>query len=100
MKVLFLLISILFLSCGTQKNNAETIENQTKGTIVKSENCTYIEVIIEKDMLTMYPVNMSDEFKKSGLKISFDYRPSKAPQPANCKVDRVISVSNVSLIKN
>ncbi len=100
MEVFFFILSLLLLSCGTSKNK-EMVEttNQTKGVIVNTDACVTIETTTEGKKVTMYPVNLDEQFQKTDLEILFDYQPSKAPQPTDCKVDFVVSVSNVSLFK-
>jgi len=99
MKTFFLILSLSLLSCGTSKNSETTDNNQTKGLIINTEACTSIEVTLEGKKITMYPINLDETFNKAGLIILFDYLPSKAPQPINCNIDMVVSLSNVSLAK-
>ncbi|MEY3236071.1 MAG: hypothetical protein RI883_172 [Bacteroidota bacterium] len=105
MKTAFL-VSILFfsISCSTQK---EIIENGisasetvdiVKGTVHMDEKGCPIYIISKIDgaSFKMYPVNLEDQFKIDGLKIKFSYNLSRAMQPENCQVDKVVSVENVS----
>jgi len=98
MKTFFLILSLSLLSCGTSKNSETTNTNQTRGVIVNTDACTTIEVSTGEKM-TLYPINLDEKFQKAGLIIMFDYLPSKAPQPTDCKADMVVAISNVSLVK-
>ena len=60
----------------------------------------YIEVKMDNDrMVTMYPVNLDEEFKIDYAAILFDYNLSRAPQPEGCDADMTVSVSNVKRIR-
>jgi len=99
MKALFLILTLSLLSCGTSKNNETTLAGQTKGVVVVTDDCAIIEVTLDGEKITMYPINLDNTFKKTDLIILFDHSPSKAPQPTNCNVDRVVSVQNVRLFE-
>ena len=102
----FILFSVLFfsISCSTQK---EIIENGTfdseavqivKGTVyVSQEGCpVFITAKIDGALVKMYPVNLEEQYKIDGLKIKFSFNLSRAMQPENCKVDKVVSIENVT----
>jgi hypothetical protein len=101
-----ILFSVLFfsISCSTQK---EIIENGTfeseavqivKGTVyISEEGCpVFITAKIDGALVKMYPVNLEEQFKIDGLKIKFSFNLSRAMQPENCKVDKVVSLENVT----
>lgn len=98
MKIVIMFFALFLFACGTQKNS-KLESNQSRGIVELSEHCTIIHSEIEGKPITMYPVNIEDKFKKEGLKIQFDFALSRAAQPTNCIVDRVVSVSNVSISK-
>jgi len=101
-----ILFSVLFysVSCSTQKelvdNGADSLETiqMIKGIVhLNNEGCPcFIEAIENGKTIKMYPVNLEESFKVEGLKIKFSYNLSRAMQPENCNVDRVVSVENVS----
>ncbi len=100
MKSIFIVLTLVLFSCGMSKNKENTVENnQTKGEIILSDDCVMINSSIDGKELKMYPVNLDKQYHQSGLVILFDYSPSKAPQPTNCSVDRVVTVQNVSIFK-
>ncbi len=113
MKYSILVSLILVLcSCGTFKNqnpNSESSNNFApfKGTIHLNESgCPYyIEINkclvsnIEYLGKTIYPIQLDDKFKKKGLKLKFNLNLSRAPSPANCQIDYVVSLSNLSISK-
>ncbi len=101
-----ILFSVLFfsISCSTQK---EIIENGTfdseavqivKGTVyISKEGCpVFITAKIDGVLVKMYPVNLEEQFKIDGLKIKFSFNLSRAMQPENCEVDKVVSLENVT----
>ena len=91
---------MILFSCGAQINQGSIIENgQIIGTVEVGDNCAFICTRIDGKSVTMYPVNLEQQFKKSDVKIQFNFAISRAAQPTNCKVDRVVSVSNVSIVK-
>ena len=103
MKTMYiLLIASSLISCKSLKN-AEGISSGTTlkdGVIHISKECGVVITIKENGSeLKLYPVNLSDEFKKEGLHISFSSLPSRAMQPAGCSVDRVVSVDKVKKTK-
>ena len=105
MKTLILFsVLICSISCSSQK---EIVENGTKksetvqivkGTVhLSGEGCPfYITAKVDGQLMKLYPFNLEDSFKIDGLKIKFSYNLSRAMQPENCQVDKVISVENVS----
>ena len=100
MKVYYLLFVIVLFSCATEKESGLIGENgQNTGTIVVGNDCTFIHTYIDGDSIIMYPVNLEKKFSISGKQIQFDYLISRAPQPTNCIVDRVVSLSKVSFLK-
>ena len=104
-------VSLLFISvsCGSS-NNAEVTpltkeevnesQNVQTGVVQYREGCEWvIEVVENQEKLVFYPVNLPSEYQKKGIRLSFIFQPSRAPQPANCVVDRVVSVEQIKLIK-
>jgi hypothetical protein len=90
------------MACKSRKNaEVSTSETPLKDGIVHvSKECGVVITITESGSeLKLYPVNLSDEFKKEGLHISFSSLPSRAMQPTGCSVDRVVSVENVKKTK-
>jgi hypothetical protein len=81
---------------------AKTEEGLPKltGKVMLNEKCPFfIETFENGQMVRMYPVNLADEFKKHGSKIRFTYIPSRAMQPNECMVEKVVVVDNVELLK-
>ena len=105
MKKLILFSVLIFsISCSSQKEivengtkNSETVQ-VIKGTVhVSNEGCPlYITAKIDGQLMKLYPVNLEKSYKIDGLKIKFSYNLSRAMQPENCQVDKVVSVENVS----
>ncbi len=116
MKSIVVLIMLLFLvSCVSEKNtmtgdldkneevktNSEVEEHYELfiGKVRVDEGCGfYIEIIVDHEIVKLYPVNLTDELKQKNIKIEFSYRESKAMTPQNCKVDRVVSIDHVKVI--
>ena len=107
MKSIFIILAIVGLSaCGTSKElstenkSTETIASDGKlnGIVyVSIKGCSVlIETVIEGETLRLYPVNLDEKFKSDGIRIMFNYSPSRAMQPEGCTlIDRVVSVENV-----
>lgn len=105
MKAIILFSLLVYtVSCSTQKeiidneaNNSETIQ-LFKGIVhLSEEGCPfYISTEIDGKSMKFYPINLEESFKVEGLKIKFSYNLSRAMQPENCQVDKVVSVSNVT----
>lgn len=90
------------MACKSRKNaDASNVDaTLTKGMVHVSKECGVVITITENGSeLNLYPVNLSDEFKKDGLLLTFTSLPSRAMQPAGCSVDRVVSVDNVKKLK-
>ena len=107
MKIFGYLFGLAFLlSCKTPckiKRAASNTEEKTIGIVhVAENNCPfYIEVIKgNKDDLKkkLYPIDFKDNYKKKGLKLSFNFTYSKAMSPENCSVDGVVVINNVDVI--
>ena len=99
---------ILFglVACGTSnevilvESGAESIESDGKisGTVYMSlKGCpVLIETTMAGETFRFYPVNLGDEYKVDGLRITFNYSPSRVMQPKGCTlIDRVVVVENV-----
>lgn len=109
-------ILLVFVGCVSGKNsmneNSDKIEEVKKeemeveehyelfvGKVRVDEGCGfYIEIIVDHEIVKLYPVNLTDELKQKNLKIEFSYRPSKAATPQNCRVDRIVSIDHVKVI--
>ncbi len=110
--ILASLISVL-CSCGTIKNQNPNSESKNNfapftGTIHLNESgCPYfidVEQVLVSNWSSylgkkLYPVQLEDKFKKNGLKLNFNLTVSRAPSPADCQIDYVVSLSNLSISK-
>lgn len=64
------------------------------------EGCLYIQVQDGTTEKKYYPINLSDEYKKDGLKIHFLFHLSRAILPQGClveAVDAVIVIDEIEL---
>lgn len=64
------------------------------------EGCLYIQVQDGTTEKKYYPINLSDEYKKDGLKIHFLFHLSRAMLPQGCldeAVDAVIIIDEIEL---
>ena len=64
------------------------------------EGCSYIQVQEGATLKKYYPINLSDEYKKDGLKIHFLFHLSRAMLPQGCvaeAVDAVIVIDEIEL---
>lgn len=108
----YFLISIVcfgMIACKTSKevDNYEQIEQtasdgKVTGTIkVSNSGCSpIIEVQEAGDIVKMYPVNLDESLRINGVKIKFNYLPSRAQQPESCTFElKVVSIENVEVIK-
>jgi hypothetical protein len=97
---------VIATACSTSKEvvveeKKEVIVEQAEvtdlvGKVRTSEECElYLETYEGGKLVTMYPVNLDDNLKQNGVKISFTYILSKAKQPENCRVDKVVVLENV-----
>ncbi|MFM7684185.1 MAG: hypothetical protein ACKO7P_15795 [Bacteroidota bacterium] len=107
-----LIITLLLIySCRSAKNQQSNQTNETTiytGTVHLNNNgCPYyIEInqcfvsnlsyYIGK---TIYPIQLDEKFKKEGLSLNFNLNVSRAMSPADCQVDYVVSLENVSMSK-
>lgn len=62
----------------------------------QKECLLYIETKENDQLVRWYPINLDESFQIDGIQIKFNYHPSKARQPENCIVDKVVAVDNVS----
>lgn len=71
------------------------------GTVrVNQDACPVLIEVTNGDLfLTLYPVNLEKQYQVEGLKLKFNYNPSKAPSPESCVVDMVASLSDIEIIK-
>ncbi|MEY4602802.1 MAG: hypothetical protein RIT43_94 [Bacteroidota bacterium] len=101
----FVFIFIFFLSLTACKSSKMAMNNppdsETWKAIVHTggECGVYLTILIDGKEEKAFPVNLPDEFKKDALKIKFLFTSSRAPQPAGCVVDKVISVEQVEVLK-
>jgi hypothetical protein len=109
MKIILLAItSILIASCGTQKaavqsndegSNSEQVANDgmVVGIVrINPKGCPlYLDANENGEAITMYPVNLDEKYKKDGIRIKFTYTPSRAMQPENCDVTKVVALDSV-----
>ncbi|MBI1836759.1 MAG: hypothetical protein HYR91_05785 [Flavobacteriia bacterium] len=104
----FLLIS--FMSCKTSKEitpKEETVEVTPSeplrivGTIHLQKNGCPILIEANDNGLTkqFYPINLDEKYKVEGAQIRFFYELSRAPQPADCKCEKVVSLYDVTLLR-
>ncbi len=95
---------------GSEKEDADPVEARPareedmmgiQGTVrLNTPGCPVMIEVINGDLFsTAYPVNLDRQYHKEGLKIKFDFAPSRAPSPESCTADKVISVSNVEILK-
>lgn len=102
---------LMMASCKTSENmvqgNTTSVGESTQSdakisgkVFVSYKGCpAIIETMVDGNSVKMYPVNLPDEFKMDGLKIKFNFAPSKAMQPEGCTlIDQVVSVENVEKI--
>ncbi len=107
----FILFLVILSSCRSTKNQNS---DQTKesaiymGIVHLNENgCPYfieISTCLVSNLSyyigkNVYPIQLDEKFKKEGLKVEFNLTVSKAPSPADCQIDYVVSLDNVSVIK-
>ncbi len=97
------LVSMLSLACGTKKNNAELNGFMAQGIVkvsAKPGDCAlWISSSKAEGGTGFYPVNLEEQFKKDGLKVAFNFNPSRAPLPENCERLQAIVISEVKVLK-
>lgn len=88
---------------STENEDSKRPNNEgIAGTVRLTETgcLVHIEVIqANNKMITMYPVNLAEEFKIDHAAILFDYNPSRAMQPEGCDADMTVTVTNVKRIR-
>lgn len=100
------LFLFLLTACGVSieqpfvEQRAESIasDGEVIGVVcVSLKGCpVLIETTIAGEIFRFYPVNLGDEYKVDGLRITFNYSPSRVMQPKGCTlIDRVVVVENV-----
>ena len=74
------------------------IDTRIVGTVhVSDSGCPlYIDAINGDKKSKMYPVNLNENLKKEGMRIKFSYALSRAPHPAECDAEQVVTVSDVT----
>lgn len=101
---------ILLAACTTPKEvvveeQKEVVVEQVSevelvGKVRTSDTCPlYLETYEDGKLVTMYPVNLEENLKNNGVKISFTYTLSRAKQPENCRVDKVVALDNVKQMR-
>ena len=94
----------------TQEENENTVQetstmdnrdvNRVVGIVHVSDECPlWIEEVGSGNEFNFYPVNLDEMYQKEGMRIRFSYAQSKAPSPANCKINMVVSVDNVTRLR-
>ncbi|MFM7759186.1 MAG: hypothetical protein ACKO6J_09660 [Crocinitomicaceae bacterium] len=107
MKRFFILFGAALLSsCITQKNVHEVHYDQPYNGIVRFTNTpckVNVEIISGNNNeyigKMIYGINMDPRFQKNGLKLNFDFIPSKAPIPEGCTANFIATFTNISVIK-
>lgn len=107
MSRVYIFLSLIFLSsCATQKIVLEEQLNQPYTGIVRfTKTPCKVNVEIISGMnneyvgKTIYGINMETKFQKNGLKLNFDFIPSKAPIPEGCTANFIATLTNISVVK-
>ncbi len=102
-----LMVVLLISSCKSVEvvatENKEVMEEVSQDDTVSGvvyvgiKGCPILIIVdTGTDQKRLYPINLNQEFKIDGTKISFNYVPSRAMQPEGCTlIDMVVSVENV-----
>lgn len=106
MKRLILFIGVVLLSsCVSQKAILQVNDQPYNGIVRYTKTPCKINVEIisgnnnEYVGKTIYGINMEPRFQKNGLKLNFDFIPSKAPIPDGCTANFIATFTNISVIK-
>jgi hypothetical protein len=97
-----LCLALFFFSCSgnlepvSSNNNDNDIVNYT-GTITEGY-CIQSDVAYQGNLDLFYPVNLSEEYKKNGLRIIFSAKFIGCP-PASCCYAPEIKLSAIRIIK-
>lgn len=67
--------------------------------VSETECPLYIEAKLADKTVNMYPMNLDEKYKREGMKIKFAYALSRGPQPENCELDMVVSLTDVTLMR-
>jgi len=104
--ILILSIILTMIGCASKRMAKENQTNQTDtvskytGKVMESEGCGFIVLTkIDNVEVSLYVVNLSEEFKKANTKVQFDFIDSRAMMPENCKASKVVVAENMTLIK-
>lgn len=104
--ILIFSIVLAMVGCASRKmanqNQTDTagVTAKYQGKIVESEGCGYvIQTTIDGAVVSLYAVNLTDEFKKANMKVQFDFIDSRAMLPENCKATKVVVAENMSKLK-
>jgi hypothetical protein len=106
--ILFLLLICSCRSAKNQHSDQSKVTTIYTGTVHLNNNgCPYyieINQCLVSNLSyylgkTIYPIQLDDKFKKEGLKLKFNLTVSRAMSPADCKIDYVVSLENVSVTK-
>ena len=121
MKLSIIALSIVLSACASHKETKELnqeseevkeqvvnerpqtqdqVDNTIYGRVdLSNETCDVLIHVREGDILyTLYPVNLSDEYKVQDLKMTFTYTPSRAPSPEGCDVNKVAVLNQIKVI--
>jgi hypothetical protein len=97
---------LTMIGCASRRMAKENQTNSSVdkvkylGKIVESEGCGYvIQTTIDGVDMTLYAVNLSDEFKKANTKVQFEFIDSRAMFPENCKATKVVVAENMTKLK-
>lgn len=102
---------VLHLSCKPKQNSNTSLGANSKKTSItlieafgkvshsyKTSGCGSVIILIgksSKDSLILIPRQIPNEFDKDGLKISFNYRILRMPNPIGCGTGVPAEVSNI-----
>lgn len=112
----FSLVTFIFFilcSCITSKQTKkDTIQSDDFAPIIgkihlNESRCPYyieVEQVLVSNLSfylgkKLYPIQLEEKYKKNGIKLKFNLTLSRAPSPADCQIDYVVSLSNTSISK-
>lgn len=94
---------LTMVGCASRKMAKENQSNgavssaKYQGKIIESEGCGYvIQTTVDGKQVSLFAVNLGDEFKEANTKVQFDCIDSRAMLPENCKATKVVVVENMS----
>ncbi len=104
-RLIFFIGVVLLSSCVSQKAILQVNDQPYNGIVRYTNTPCKINVEIisgnnnEYIGKTIYGINMDPKFQKNGLKLNFDFIPSKAPIPDGCTANFIATFTNISVIK-